>query len=114
MLSVSGLDAVVLDISHAGAEIKSKARAITEAKINDVANTAKSLVPQDTGATGDSISSDVVESAGMVIGEAGPSTRYAQFIEYGTYKDAPQAFMGPALDRHSGDYQEQLGDAAAI
>lgn len=105
-----GLNLVAADFTKAGAEAPQRAtKAVTEV-IEKVEETAKSFAPVDTGATRDSISSEVTSSAGMVRGEAGPTTRQAIFMEWGTYKDAPQAFMGPALDRHSHELEQSLLD----
>ena len=101
------------DLSKASKDIKNKAFDVTDAAIGDVVSTSQSLVPRDTGETADSISGETKAEAGYVTGEAGPTTRHAIFVEFGTYKDAPQAFMGPALDRHSGEWEERLADEAA-
>lgn len=105
-----GLNRVAADFSKAAAEAKPRATEAVTNVIEKVEETAKTFVPVDTGATRDSISSEVTASAGMVTGEAGPTTRHAVFVEWGTYKDAPQAFMGPALDRHSHELEQSLID----
>lgn len=77
----------------------------------DVAATAQRLVPVDTSATKNSIGVDTMP--GGLAAEVGPTTHYAYWLEHGTTKMAPHAFMGPALDRHTPDFvqaMEQVGD----
>ena len=105
-----GLNVVTAGFTKAGAEAIPRATEAVTSVIKKVEETAKTFVPVDTGATRDSISSEVTSSAGTVRGEAGPTTRHAVFVEWGTYKDAPQPFMGPALDRHSHELEQSLLD----
>lgn len=44
--------------------------------------------------------------------EVGPTARHGWFMENGTYKDAPQPYMGPALDKHEGELVSGLEDVA--
>lgn len=72
--------------------------------------TAKLFCPVDTSATVNSIGVDPSDDGLSAV--IGPTTSYAPFLEYGTSKMAPYAFMGPALDRHSWELvsgAEQLG-----
>lgn len=56
----------------------------------EVAETAKSLAPVDTGALRDSIAQT---SEGVVVGAP-----YAVFVEYGTSESPAQPFVRPAID----------------
>lgn len=103
------LNRLIYDLGKAPALVKQTAPEAVRKVIEAVEDTSKSLVPVRTGTLRDSISSQVTEGDGMVIGEAGPTARHGRFVEWGTYKDAPQAFMGPALDRHSHELDELLG-----
>ena len=108
----SDLNALVLDLGRAAATIKAKAYGQAKTSIGAIEATARTFVPRRTGATAASISSEVQIEAGSVVAESGPTTRHARFVEWGTYKDAPQAFMGPALDRHSGEFEGGLANEA--
>ena len=35
--------------------------------------------------------------------EVGPTAEYGAYVEYGTSRMAPRAYMGPAFDRHAPD-----------
>lgn len=61
----------------------------------DVVRLAQNRVPVDTGATKNSIRSRVVNVFSRRIG---PSTSYAIFLEFGTFRMAARPFMVPALN----------------
>ena len=64
---------------------------------HDIEGTAKQFAVVDTGAMRDSIGVDVYPLTAVI----GPTVSYAPYVEYGTSRMAPYAFMGPALDRHN-------------
>lgn len=76
-----------------------EANAMIDRVGEDVAEAARGNAPVDTGALRDSIQSQASEEGG-----AEPSADivadvpYAAFVEFGTYKDAAQPFLRPALD----------------
>lgn len=61
----------------------------------DVVRLAQNRVPVDTGATKNSIRSRIVNAFTRRIG---PTTLYAIFLEFGTFRMAARPFMVPALD----------------
>lgn len=76
----------------------------------------KSFAPVDTGALRNSIGTDFIGDGrtGSMTAEIGPSVNYGHFVELGTSRMAPRAFMGPALDRAGPGFvaaMEQLGAA---
>jgi HK97 gp10 family phage protein len=80
----------------APARVDRTVRTVIADAAENVASTARSLAPSDTGATRASISVEM--AADGMDASIGPTTYYARFIEYGTVHMAPQPFMGPALD----------------
>lgn len=64
----------------------------------DIGRDAKILAPVDTGNLENSIST-TISDAGMTA-EIGPTVDYAIYQELGTSTQPPQAFLGPASDRH--------------
>jgi HK97 gp10 family phage protein len=103
---VSGLDDVLAGLAREAATAGSNAaKAATEAAAK-VQATAKSLAPKLTGALANSITTDVTQNGA----EVGPTVRYAPFVEYGTSKDSPQPFMGPAAERHEDEFAQLLSD----
>lgn len=108
---IIGLNNVIADLTTAAATIQVRSNRVTEASARRVEETAKALVPVRSGATRASIHTTMVDDQ---TAEVGPTTKQGFFMEYGTYKDAPQAYLGPALDRHSGDYYIALGLQAGL
>ena len=108
---IIGLNEVVANLAFASATIQARSSGVTEAIAHRVEDTARSLAPVRTGATAASIHTTMVDDQ---TAEIGPTTVQAIFMEWGTYKDAPQAFMGPALDQHSGDFVAMLGLQAGM
>ena len=70
-----------------------------------VERTAKQLAP--VGATGE-LQRSIETTRSKTRAEIGPTARYGGFMEFGTYKDVPQPYMGPALDQHEGDLVDEL------
>lgn len=104
------INALALDLALLSKRAESDAVKVTQVSISKVSSSMRTFVPKDTWATHDSISDEVTVAKGTVMGESGPTTKQGFFMENGTYKDPPQAFAGPALDRHSGDYEKNIGD----
>lgn len=105
------LNRLIWDLSRASRAVKEGAEGAVREVIEKVEDTSRTFVPIWTKELHDSISSEVWEESGIVVGEAGPTARHGRFVEWGTATDAPQAFMGPALDRHSHELDELLGSA---
>lgn len=105
LADMAELNSLTVDLGAAGYRATKMASAAVRKTAHDIEATAKSFVPVDTGATKNSIH---VETPSMstpgdlgLWAEIGPTTEYAPFLEYGTVRMAPYAFMGPALDRHA-------------
>jgi HK97 gp10 family phage protein len=72
----------------------------------DIEATAHVLVPVDTGATDNSIGTDIGELSFVV----GPTTEYAPYVEQGTSRMSAEPFMGPAFDQHLPSIEAAAGD----
>ena len=83
------------ELAVATATIDARAAIHVHSVADDVARSAQAAAPVLTGALRDSIE---VDREGLAA-EVGSSLDYAVFVEYGTWKDAPQPFLGPALDQ---------------
>jgi HK97 gp10 family phage protein len=94
-------------------------RASVLASVRVIEQAAKAIVPVDTGALRESITSDVDDSGRTIVGRVGPHTHYAAYVEFGTgiagaasaghgagpysptWAGMPaQPYMRPALDEH--------------
>src|SRR6185369_9658052 len=63
-----------------------------------VEETAKGLVPVDTGFLRDSITMVVEGISTVANAEIGATARYGAYVEYGTSTTPAQPYMRPALD----------------
>jgi HK97 gp10 family phage protein len=103
-MRVEGLDDLVAGLMAEGLLAEARAAEAVATTAQKVEDTAREIVAVRTGATRDSI--QTTQSGASA--EIGPTTPWATFVEFGTYKDAPQPFMGPAGDRHEDDLAEEL------
>ncbi|MGN7250053.1 HK97-gp10 family putative phage morphogenesis protein [Arthrobacter sp. SAFR-014] len=106
------------DLARAARTTGQRAQIVVRKTAKDIEATAKNLVPVDTGNLKGSIgTSDLrtVGRSGSLSAEIGPTANYGVFVEQGTSRMAPQPFMGPAADRHTGAFEQamaQLGQEA--
>ncbi len=75
-----------------------------------VVRDGKLAAPVDTGFLRSSIGMDL-DDDGLGV-EVGPSASYGGYVETGTSRMAPHAYMGPALDRNSGPFMQAIDQIA--
>lgn len=114
LLDMAELNPVAVSLNHAAAEARPLAEIAVRKTALDIEATSKAFAPVDTGALRNSIGSDIHADGehGSIEAEIGPTVKYAPYLEFGTSRMAPRAFMGPALDRHAPSFVqalEQLG-----
>lgn len=105
---ITGLNELVTELAAEATQAVARARGVVQASAARVKATAKQLVPVDSGELRDSITYETRLHQGGAEGEIGPTARHGVFVEWGTSKMAPQAFMGPALDRHGADFEKGM------
>lgn len=103
-MRVEGVNEVAADLGKAAATVTARASEVIRKTAVKIASTAGDLAPVRTGALRKSIKAD---HRGLSA-DIGSSVPYAGFVEYGTYKDSPQPFMGPALAHHEGDLVKEM------
>lgn len=108
------LDGLVGDLQRRVREVRREASTVVRRTAYAIVATSQQLVPVDTGTTKSSIHASA-PSGGPLAGfsleaHIGPTTDYAEYLEYGTSRRAPQPFMGPAADRHTPEFVEGLAD----
>jgi HK97 gp10 family phage protein len=106
---IEEINKLAADLGNASLKATAKAYRAVQKSANEVEAGAKAIAPVDTGALKNSIS---VDYPSALTAEIGPSVRYGNFVEFGTSRMAPRAYMGPALDRAGPGFaaaMEELG-----
>ena len=103
---VTGLTDVLAGFLREIATADGHAKTATAEAAERIEATAKSLAPKLTGALAASITTDPTKTGA----EVGPTVQYAPFVEYGTWKDPPQPFMGPAAEGSEDELAKLLED----
>lgn len=99
-----GLDQVINDFTRASVRVKLGAVEAVKRVASKIEQSAKSLAPEgsrDHG--GQDLSDSIHVSLSGSMAEIGPSARHGAFVEYGTYKDAPQPYLWPAYGKHASE-----------
>jgi HK97 gp10 family phage protein len=90
------LNRLTIDLGAAGYRgIKRAQQVIAKTGHGTVAR-AQQIVPVDTGNLRNSIGVDL-DPDGLGF-EAGPTASYGHYVEYGTSRQGPASYMGPAFD----------------
>ena len=95
---MSGLDelnSIAADLRKAGFLAQWRAGQVVAKAAYDVEGIAKGFCPVDTGFLRSSIGVDLALFSAVI----GPTANYGPYVEFGTSRMAPAAFMGPALDQ---------------
>jgi hypothetical protein len=104
VIDVSDLEALGADLLAASVTVDRRAREAVQSYLDGTVRDARASAPEDSGTYVQSITGEVAESGGTIVGEVGPELglphgRLGPFLEYGTSTMAPQAHLGPAHDR---------------
>lgn len=109
-IDVSEVNVLAVDFGKGSAKtVAAVHTAIAKAAHDTVAN-AKMIAPVDTGNLRNSVSATVIG----LNAEVGPTANYGRYVEEGTSRMAPQAFMGPSFDRVVPDFVRALEQAAQL
>lgn len=108
LIDVSELNKLAADLGRASTTVVERSSLAIRKTAYDIEADAKRFCPVDTGNLRNSISTDTH----VLSAEIGPTAEYAAFVEYGTSRMAPEAFMGPAFDRHAGELVTALEQIA--
>ena len=97
----SALNTLGAALTQHGVMVGGKAALVVHSCAALLEATGKGFCPVDTGFLRSSIGTDITGGAMSteISAVVGPTASYAPYVEFGTYRMAPAAFMGPALDR---------------
>jgi HK97 gp10 family phage protein len=107
----SEINRLAHSFEQSAANVGQAAQQVVRKTALDIEATAKQFVPVDTGNLKGSIGhSDLrsVGQSGALEARIGPTANYGHYVEFGTSRMGPAAYMGPALDRHSGPFEQAM------
>lgn len=92
---------LVADLDGAAVRVGAAAAAVVRKTARDIEADAKQNAAVDTGTMRASIGTDFEGDgrSSTMTAEIGPTVHYAPHVEYGTARQSPQPFMGPAATR---------------
>lgn len=105
--NIDELNTVAVELKTAQKRIGAKGSAVVRASALQVEALAKQFVPVDSGHLKGTISPEFNGDGrgGAIEAVIGPTASYGGYVEWGTSRMAPHAYMGPALDRVGPDFQ---------
>jgi HK97 gp10 family phage protein len=107
---VSELNRLAADMGKAGGAVGAKTARVVEGTAVRVEADAKAFAPVDTGNLRASIGHEVTGDGrnSVIEAEIFATASYAVWVEGGTSRMAPRAFLGPALDRNTPGFVEAM------
>lgn len=106
---VDALNSLAVALESDSHDVALKAATVVRAGAARVERLGKQFCPVDTGNLRSSISTDFLGWRGAeVAAEVGPTASYGGFVEWGTERMAPHAYMGPAADIVGPDFEAAL------
>lgn len=109
-IDVSELNSLAASIEKGGLRASVKAANAIKTTAYGIERDAKVFAPVDTGNLRNSISTRI--SGQGLEAEIAPTADYAHYVEFGTSRMAPHAFMGPALDRNTPAFVKKVEEIA--
>lgn len=114
LIDMTEINTLAVSLESAAGTVGARASQVVRKTAHDIEAQGKQFAPVDTGNLRNSIGSTVTGDGrfGIIEAEIGPTANYGAYVEFGTSRHGPAAYMGPALDRHTPGFVaalEQLG-----
>lgn len=111
---IDQLNTIAVALAGSAVRVGAGAAVVLRKVAHDVEATSKQFCPVDTGNLRNSIGTDFTGDgrSGSMQAAIGPTAAYGKYVEWGTSRMSPHAFMGPALDRHAADFEAGIAAAA--
>lgn len=114
-MRVEGLDGLIAAFQSEVIDSPKRAREVVQTYSGKVKESMRANAPVGpTGDLRDQITYETHETKGGAWGEIGTTAvrdgghAYPMDVEFGTVKMAPEAFAGPSLDEHAGDFEKDV------
>lgn len=104
-LDLGDLNRLAVDLGQASSRAMKAARVVLEKTTADIEANAKAIVPIDTG----NLKNSIGHTTRGLSAEIGPTASYGAYVEYGTTRKGPAAFMGPSFDRYAPGFEAAMG-----
>lgn len=111
-VDVSEMNRLSADLGRVAAESLPLVRVVVQKVCADTKRDAQAFCPVDTGNLRNSISYETAARATGAWGEVGPTASYGRFVEEGTSRMGPHAYMGPAFDRNAINFEQAISRLA--
>lgn len=108
-IDLAQMNRLLADMTAAPREAEGQVRVVVQKGAADIKRDAKIFAPVDTGNLRSSIGYETRITGDAVEAEIGPTVDYGHYVELGTTKMAPAAYMGPAFDRNAPMVEDALG-----
>ena len=102
-----------VDLTNSSGRLKPQARAAVSKTARDIEADAKHMAPYKTGNLLSSISTSITDVASLVEAVIGPTAEYGAFVEFGTSRQSPQPYLGPAADNRLPSLEDALAEIGA-
>lgn len=109
----SELNRLAVDLGEGASRVGERVATAIRKSARDLEAQAKVFCPVDTGFLRSSIGTDINADGRSASMEAviGPTATYGAFVEFGTSRKGPAAYMGPAFDRVAPDFVKAVEQA---
>lgn len=103
---VDELNRIAASLQRKAGRIGMQGATVLRKSVLDGERIAKQFAPVDTGYLQSTVTHEFRGDGRNTVmeGEWGPEAEYGGFVEWGTARTAPQAFVGPSLDRVTPDF----------
>lgn len=105
-VDIGGINQIAVDLTQAANDIAPAASMVVRKAALDTVAEAKTFCVVDTGYLRSSIGM-TMDGDGLGA-EVGPAAAYGAYVELGTSRMAPRAFLGPAFDRQQPMFMSAL------
>jgi len=108
-IDLSQVNALIVELGKGSERAHQMATIAVRKTAADIKKEAQAFCLVDTGNLKSSISYETNVLVSSIEAEIGPTAAYGIYVEEGTSRMAPAAFMGPAFDRQAHYLDEALG-----
>lgn len=109
-IDTSEIRQLATDFQRAGGRVGKQIADNVRKTTTAVERSAKRNAPVDTGRLRDSIQQSITGSGrgALITGNVFSDVPYANFVESGTSRNAPQPWLGPAVAEHEDQFQQNM------